>query len=51
MEMRKPSRTAVNTAVWRAAHLLLDGKPKILIDPFAGAFAGFESDAALGSAR
>ena len=33
METRKPSRTAVNTAVWRAMHTLLDDEPKILADP------------------
>jgi methyltransferase (TIGR00027 family) len=47
MEMRKPSRTAVNTAVWRAVHTLLDDEPKILADPFARALAGFGSDEAL----
>ena len=29
----------------RAAHLLLDEDPKILVDPFARAFAGYASDA------
>lgn len=47
MEMRKPSRTAVNTAVFRAVHTLRDDEPKILTDPFARAFAGFDSDEAL----
>jgi methyltransferase (TIGR00027 family) len=47
MEMRKPSRTAVNAAVWRAAHALLDDEPKVLVGPFAGAFAGFASNEAL----
>ena len=47
MEMRKPSRTAVNTAMFRAVHTLLDNAPKILADPFARAFAGFDSDTAL----
>lgn len=42
-----PSRTAVRTAIHRAAHLLLDGNPKILTDKFAGAFAGYGSDADL----
>jgi methyltransferase (TIGR00027 family) len=42
-----PSRTAVRTAIHRAAHLLLDGNPKILTDTFAGAFAGYASDADL----
>jgi methyltransferase (TIGR00027 family) len=45
--MRKPSRTAVNTAVFRAVHTLLDDEPKILSDPFARTFAGFDSDEAL----
>jgi methyltransferase (TIGR00027 family) len=47
MEMRKPSRTAVNTAVWRAVHTLLDHEPKILADPFARGVAGFDTDEAL----
>jgi O-methyltransferase involved in polyketide biosynthesis len=47
VEMRKPSRTAVNTAVWRAVHTLLDDHPKILADPFARDLAGFDSDEAL----
>jgi O-methyltransferase involved in polyketide biosynthesis len=45
MELRGPSRTAVNTAMQRAAHLLLDDEPKILADTFARAFAGYASDA------
>ncbi len=45
MEQRAPSRTAIGTAVHRAAHLLLDEDPKILVDPFARAFAGYASDA------
>jgi methyltransferase (TIGR00027 family) len=44
MEQRSPSRTAIGTAVHRAAHLLLDDDPKILVDPFARAFAGYASD-------
>jgi Leucine carboxyl methyltransferase len=47
VEMRKPSRTAVNAAVRRAAHALLDDEPKILVDPLARAFAGFDNDEAL----
>jgi methyltransferase (TIGR00027 family) len=47
MEMRKPSRTAVNTAVWRAVHLLRDGEPKILVDPLARHLAGHATDEAL----
>ncbi len=42
-----PSRTAVRTAIHRAAHLLLDGNPGTLTDTFAGAFAGYASDADL----
>jgi methyltransferase (TIGR00027 family) len=45
MELRGPSRTAINTAMQRAAHLLLDDEPKILADTFARAFAGYASDA------
>ncbi len=47
MQSEGPSRTAVASAVHRAAHLLLDAEPKILIDPFARAFAGYDSDAGL----
>jgi methyltransferase (TIGR00027 family) len=45
--MRKPSRTAVNTAVWRAMHTLFDDEPKILADPFARDFAGHATNEAL----
>jgi len=45
MEQKGPSRTAIGTALHRAAHLLLDEDPKILVDPFARAFAGYASDA------
>jgi methyltransferase (TIGR00027 family) len=45
MELRGPSRTAINTAMQRAAHLLLGDEPKILADTFARAFAGYASDA------
>jgi hypothetical protein len=44
--MRRPSRTAVNTAVWRAVHTLLNEELKILAGPFVRAFAGFNSDEA-----
>ena len=47
MEQKSPSRTAIGTAVHRAAHLLLDEDPKILVDPFGRAFAGHASDAAM----
>ena len=45
MEQKGPSLSAIGTAVHRAAHLLLDDDPKILVDPFARAFAGYASDA------
>jgi methyltransferase (TIGR00027 family) len=45
MEEKEPSRTAIQAAVHRAAHLLLDDDPKILADRFARAFAGHGSDA------
>jgi methyltransferase (TIGR00027 family) len=44
MTPREPSRTAVNTAVWRAVHTVLDADPKILADPFAGPLAGYATD-------
>ena len=44
MESRDPSRTAILTAMHRAAHCLLDDAPKILADHFARPFAGFASD-------
>ena len=44
MEDRAPSRTAVISAMHRAAHFLLDDTPKILSDPFACSFAGFSSN-------
>jgi methyltransferase (TIGR00027 family) len=44
MDQQSPSRTAIRTAVQRAAHLLLDNDPKILADPFARTFAGYGSD-------
>ncbi len=47
MEIRRPSRTAINSAIWRAMHALLDDEPKLLADPYARAFAGFTSDVEL----
>src|SRR5215831_8924614 len=47
MEGKGPSRTARNTAMLRAAHYILDGKPQLLVDSFARAFAGFSNDQAL----
>jgi methyltransferase (TIGR00027 family) len=44
MEVGSPSRTAIRTAIHRAAHFLIDDPPKILADLFARAFAGFSSD-------
>jgi methyltransferase (TIGR00027 family) len=44
MEHQGPSRTAIWSAMHRAAHLLLD-KGEILADTFARAFAGYASDA------
>jgi methyltransferase (TIGR00027 family) len=44
MEHQGPSRTAIGSAMHRAAHLLLDNG-EILADPFARAFAGYASDA------
>jgi methyltransferase (TIGR00027 family) len=40
MEEGKPSRTAVVAAICRAAHLLIDGEPKILNDDLAFGFSG-----------
>jgi O-methyltransferase involved in polyketide biosynthesis len=47
MDQKKPSQTAIQTAMRRAAHFLLDAEPKILSDTFARAFAGFACDQAL----
>lgn len=46
MESRA-STTAVIAALMRAAHLTLDGDPKIFADPLAGPLCGAESEAAL----
>src|SRR3954449_4794196 len=51
MEMRPPSQTAVNTAVWRAIYMLLDENPKILADPFARDLAGDATNEALVAAH
>jgi methyltransferase (TIGR00027 family) len=40
MEEGKPSRTAVVAAIFRTAHLLLDGEPRILSDDLAFGFSG-----------
>jgi methyltransferase (TIGR00027 family) len=47
VEAEGPRRTAVLSAVMRAAHLLLDGEPKIFSDPLALGLSGFEGEAAL----
>ena len=44
MEVGSPSRTAILTAIHRAAHFVIDDPPKILADSFARALAGFSSD-------
>jgi methyltransferase (TIGR00027 family) len=44
MEERGPSRTAITTAMLRAAHYILDAEPKILDDRFARTFARFAND-------
>ena len=44
MEVGSPSRTAILTAIHRAAHFVVDDPPKILADSFARALAGFSSD-------
>jgi methyltransferase (TIGR00027 family) len=44
MTEKGPSKTAIRTAMRRAAHYLLDAEPKILADGFARALAGFSSD-------
>ena len=50
MEDGRPSSTAMGAAMARAAHLLLDGEPKILKDELALGFSGMENKAALRAA-
>ncbi len=50
MEEGRPSATAAVAAMLRAAHLLLDGEPKILTDDLALGFSGVEHEAALRAA-
>jgi methyltransferase (TIGR00027 family) len=50
MQERIASRTAMRSAVLRAAHTLLHDDPKLLADPFAGPFAGCDSAEAVLSA-
>lgn len=40
----QPSSTAVGAAKMRAAHLVLDGEPKIFRDDFAARFSGAENE-------
>jgi methyltransferase (TIGR00027 family) len=47
MEKGRPSFTAVISAMMRAAHLLIDGEPKIFSDTLARGFSGAETDEAL----
>ncbi len=47
MEECRPSQTAQMAALLRAAHLLIDGKPKHLVDELAGEFLGIDSKEAL----
>jgi methyltransferase (TIGR00027 family) len=47
MGLQTASETARNVARHRAAHLLLDGDPKILIDTYARDLAGHRTDADL----
>jgi methyltransferase (TIGR00027 family) len=45
MEEGRPSTTAIITATWRAAHLLVDGEPKILEDSLALRLSGTNDEA------
>src|SRR5262252_1590902 len=47
MEHGQPSRTALDAAMLRAAHLLLDADPKILRDELALGLSGVENEATL----
>jgi methyltransferase (TIGR00027 family) len=47
MEEGRPSFTAVISAMMRAAHLALDGEPKIFADPLALALSGAGNEAGL----
>ena len=47
MEEGRPSFTAVISAMMRAAHLALDGEPKIFADPLALALSGAGNEASL----
>ena len=43
----KESFTAIASAMMRAAHLVVDGEPKILRDEFALTLSGFENNTEL----
>src|SRR5437870_1610562 len=47
MEEGQPSATAIAAAMMRAAHLVLDGDPKIFQDPLALGLCGIENETAL----
>ena len=50
MKEGSPSTTAINSAMVRASHLLLDAEPKIFRDDFALALSGVGDEAALRAA-
>lgn len=50
MEAGRPSRTAIDSAMGRAAHLYLDNDPKIFHDPLALSLSGADNEAALRAA-
>jgi len=47
MQLERPSETAMNTAVARAAHLLMDERPQILHDSLAAALVGLQQPHAI----
>src|SRR5215475_13765297 len=50
MDEGRPSATAINAAMIRAAHLLWDDDPKILRDPLALGLSGVADETALRAA-
>ena len=44
MEPEQASMTARHSAIFRSAHLTVDGEPKVLNDPLAYAFSGIPDD-------
>jgi O-methyltransferase involved in polyketide biosynthesis len=50
MEAKKPSETAIFSAIQRAAHLFFDGEPRILRDDLALKFIGIPDETTLKSA-